>query len=109
MPVASALADSVVEPAVPVVLEAILSRVSTSAVSEMVEADSPASSKISSEEAVPVAVSKVLVSAALVASAGLEEEPMPAMALVLISELAAAVVAATVAVAVRVPEPTMAR
>ena len=105
MPVASVLADSEVEPVVPAELEAILSRVSTSAVSEMVEADSPVSSKISSEEAVPVAVSKVLASAALVASAGLAEEPMPAMALVLISELAAAVVAA----AARVLEPTMAR
>ena len=118
MPVASVLADSVVEPAVPVVLEAILSRVSTSAVSEVVEADSPASSKISSAAVVPVAVSKALVSAALAAlaevpervvSAALAEEPMLAMALVLISELAAVVVAAIVAVAVRVPEPTMAR
>ena len=106
MPVASVLADSVVEPAVPVVLEAILSRVSTSAVSEVVEADSPASSKISSAAVVPVAASKALVSAALAASA---EEPMLARALVLISELAAVVVAAIVAVAVRVPEPTMAR
>ena len=109
MPVASVLADSVVEPAVPVVLEAILSKVSTSAVSEVVEADSPASSKISSAAAVPVAASKVLVSAALADSAALAEEPMLAMALVLISELAAVVVAAIVAVAVRVPEPTMAR
>ena len=109
MPVASVLADSVVEPAVPVVLEAILSRVSTSAVSEMVEADSPVSSKISSAAAVPVAASKALVSAALVVSAALAEEPMLAMALVLISELAAVVVAVIVAVAVRVPEPTMAR
>ena len=87
----------------------LLSRASTSAVSEMVEADSPASSKISSAEAVPVAVSKVLVSAALVASAGLAEEPMLAMALVLISELAAAVAAAIAAAAARVPEPIQAR
>ena len=50
-----------------------------------------------------MAASKAVVSAALA------EEPMLAKALVLISELAAVVVAAIVAVAVRVPEPTMAR
>ena len=47
--------------------------------------------------------------AALADSAASAEVPMLAMALVLISELAAVVVAAIVAVAVRVPEPTMAR
>ena len=110
------VAASVVEPEVLEEPEEILSRASTSAVSEMAEVDSPASSKISSEEAVPVAVSKALVSAALaevpVALAVSEvsaEEPTPAMVLVLISELAAAVAAATAAVAVRVPEPIQAR
>ena len=105
MPVASVVAASVVEPVVLAEPEEILSRASTSAVSEMAEADSPASSKISSEEAVPVAVSKALVSAALVASEVSAEEPTPAMVLVLISELAAAVAAA----AARVPEPIQAR
>ena len=103
------VAVSVVEPVVLEEPEEILSRASTSAVSEMAEADSPASSKISSEEAVPVAVSKALVSAALVDSEVSAEESTPARVLVLISELAALVVAAIVAVAVRVPEPTMAR
>ena len=104
-PVALVVAASVVEPVVLEEPEEILLRASTSAVSEMVEVDSPASSKISSEEAVPVAVSKALVSAALAASEVSAEEPTPAMVLVLISEL----VAATAAAAARVPEPTMAR
>ena len=99
------LADSEVEPVVLAEPEEIHSRASTSAVSEMAEVDSPASSKISSEEAVPVAVSKALVSEALVASEVSAEEPTPAMVLVLISELVAAVAAA----AARVPEPTRAR
>ena len=103
------VAASVVEPVVLEEPEEILSRASTSAVSEMAEVDSPASSKISSVEAVPVAVSKTLVSAALVASEVSAEEPTPAMVLVLISELAAAVVAVTAAAAARVPEPTQAR
>ena len=99
------MAASVVDPVVLVEPEEILSRASTSAVSEMAEVDSPASSKISSEEAVPVAVSKALVLAALVVSVASAEEPTPAMVLVLILELAAAVAAA----AARVPEPIRAR
>ena len=106
-PVASVVVDLVA--AVPVALAAIRSRASTSAVSEMAEVDSPASSKISSEEAVPVAVSKALVSAVLVVSEVSAEEPTPAMVLVLISELVAAVAAAIAAAAARVPEPIRAR
>ena len=108
-PVASVVVASVVEPVVLEEPEEILLRASTSAVSEMAEADSPASSKISLAVVVPVAVSKVQVLAALVASEVSAEEPTPAMVLVLISELAAAVAAATAAAVARVPEPIQAR
>ena len=100
--------------AVPVALAAIRLRASTSAVSEVAEVDSPASSKISLAAAVPAAARAVLVSGAseaeleLVALAALavSVEPMPVMAQVLTSVLAVATAAAAVS---KVLEPTMAK
>ena len=111
-PVASVVVDLVA--AVPVALAAIRLRASTSAVSEVAEVDSPASSKISLAAAVPAAARAVLVSgaseaelelAALVALA-VSVEPMPVMAQVLTSVLAVATAAAAVS---KVLEPTMAK
>ena len=105
-PVASAVVDLVA--AVLVVLAAILSKALTSVVSEVVEVDSPASSKISLAVAVPAAARAELVSAALVALAVSVElvEPMPVMAQELTSVLAVATAAAAVS---KVLEPIMAR
>ena len=87
------VAASVVEPVVLEEAEEILSRASTSAVSEMAEVVSPASSKISSAEVVPV-VHKVPVSVALADSAEQVLVSVPVLNMAQADATAAAVVIA---------------